>query len=294
MKTKLFHLIFGVGLFLLGQAAQGQTLQQFIDRNLNKVFPHMSIVTDALSPELSIIRQQYQLEREGDHWGKNGKNYYGENYTLGVKVAGGIIFLGDVLTPWKNDADYQKRNAVGNYTPVLYRSYQRGINEGIFQEVELDLDSYAKPLNGDKSLYINADARKDFGLNIDESTGEKKGYMIWAYSTTTLQDSAMLVNFVQNSYQVEATAESTIYSMTPDNQERLLGGIFVVPKVERGGRVQFLLVGVAAPDADKKWNLHLLTTEANPLPKEIADKRKKKDDKKKEEEPNDSELTPIK
>lgn len=280
-------------LVTVSQTIYSQSFQDAINQLNNRRSEKSSVIIDALKPELSIIRQQYQLKRDGNYWGKNGKNYYGESYTLGVKVSGGMILLGEVLTPWEYDEEYQTRYASGNYTPVLYRSYQHGINDSTFHEVDWDLNTYAKPLNEGKSLYIYTDAQKDFGLNKDETAGEKKGYMIWVYSTTTVEDSVVSMYLVQSSYQVDASADSTIYRMSPENQEKLLGGIFVVPRIERGGIVQFLLVGVAAPDAARNWDLHLLTTETNPLPKENIDKHKKKEDKKRGGEPDD-ELTPIK
>lgn len=45
----------------------------------------------AILPELSIIRQQYRLERNGEFFGKNNKPYYGESYSLAIKVSGGTM-----------------------------------------------------------------------------------------------------------------------------------------------------------------------------------------------------------
>ena len=47
----------------------------------------------AIKPELSVVRQQYRLERNGEYFGKNNKPFYGESYSLAIKVSGGTIFL---------------------------------------------------------------------------------------------------------------------------------------------------------------------------------------------------------
>lgn len=293
MKCKYYVLL---ALCLCSAWAQAQLTPQVLSilgknpaRNEKKA---ESLLLQALSPEVSIIRQQYRLMRGSDYYGKNNRSYYGESYSLGVKVSGGTIMLENVVEPWKDDADYQRVSASGDYKPSMYWSYQRNIQDSIYHQVELGLN-FVKPLNEEKSLYIHKDELKDFGLSIDESAGQKNGYMIWVYSTTNLQDSTMSVNFVQSPYQVDASADSTVYHMAPADPEKLLGGIFVVPQIERGGRLQFFLVGVAAPNSEKKWNLHLLTTELSPLPKEKGDKRKKKDDTISEGE-SESEPTPIK
>lgn len=49
------------------------------------------IFCDAVEPSLSIIRQQYRLERDGQYYGKNKQSFYGETYTMAVKVAGGTL-----------------------------------------------------------------------------------------------------------------------------------------------------------------------------------------------------------
>ena len=70
----------------------------------------INLTKDALAPELSIIRQQYRLERNGETYGKNGKSFYGETYTLAIKVAGGLYVSGHAIEPWRNDADYERVN----------------------------------------------------------------------------------------------------------------------------------------------------------------------------------------
>lgn len=244
----------------------------------------------AILPELSIIRQQYRLERNGDFYGKNNKPYYGENYSLAIKVSGGTVFLSDVVEPWKRDADYARDNASGNYKPSFYWTYQRPINEANYKSVNLEIrgaNDYVKPLNVDKSLYLQTDAISDFGLSIDNTPGDKKGYMVWAYSKTDVQDSAMVIEFRQSSLVVDAKADSSLIRMNPSDPEKLIGGVFVTPKYERGGRVQFLLSGVAVRSNSNGWDLQLLCLDDKNTKSEVTsiitktDKEKKGDSKKK-------------
>lgn len=246
----------------------------------------------AILPELSIIRQQYRLERNGEFFGKNNKPYYGESYSLAVKVSGGTIFLSDVMEPWKGDSDYARDNASGNYKTALYWTYQRSINDSTYKSIELEIkgeSDYVSPLNADKTLFVHTDAISDFGLNIDKETGRKKGYMIWAYTKSEVSDSAMVVDLRQSQLSVEAKADSALVKMNPTTPEMIIGGIYVTPKFERGGRVQYLLSGVAVRNKLNGWDLQLLCsddkitksestsniTKSNDSPKSKSKKKKK-------------------
>ena len=75
-----------------------------------------SIISEAVAPALTIIRQQYRLERGGEYYGKNKRPFYGETYTLGVKVSGGTIMQRGVVIPWENDADFHRVKQGGKYS----------------------------------------------------------------------------------------------------------------------------------------------------------------------------------
>lgn len=257
----------------------------------------MAFFIKSIVPELSIIRQQYRLVRDGKRFGKNNKPYYGETYSLAVKVSGGMIFLDNVTEPWKYDPDYKKQNASGNYTPEQFWSYQRTLTEPVYSDIDMELQSnYVTSLNNQKSLFMHTDKHSDFGLSIDNTEGKKDGMMIWVYSKTNVQDSTMVAELRQNSMSLEARLDSSIVDITPTEPEKILGGIFVTPQYSRGGRVQLCLTGVAVKNQDCKWSLQLLATEGNVTlteSKDSTDKRKASK-KKNTKSSGDAEPTPIK
>lgn len=219
--------------------------------------------------ELSIIRQQYRLKRGKDYYGKGGKSYFGETYTLGVKVAGGMYLSDEVIEPWKRDAEYQKRNASGDYGKVRYWTYQRSLLDSVYKVKDLgvnfadDKKMLPSPVNRDSCLYMLEDPRPDFGLEVDNMPGEKNGVMVWAYSKTNVQDSAMVVDLRQTSMKINAQADSTLLAMTPNEPEKIIGGVYMVPKIEGRGVVRYQLAGVAVKTEDAKWALQLLVMEDN-------------------------------
>ena len=113
----------------------------------------MAILTEAISSELSIIRQQYRLERNGETYGKNGKSFYGETYTLAIKVAGGLYVSGHAIEPWRNDADYERVNVDKKYKPDYFWCYQRALKDSVYKPMELEIGTeFLQPVNAGKSL----------------------------------------------------------------------------------------------------------------------------------------------
>lgn len=232
-------------------------------KSLIKSRKENAFIIDAIKPELCIIRQQYQLKRGEDMYGSDGKSYYGETYTLGVKVPGYLYMQRGVLKPWEGDKNYDRVNADGKYESVYFRSFQRSLVETkvAYSPIEIEFGrSYLQAINSDQTLYRQEDLVSDFGLSLDEAGGEKRGIMVWAYSNSTLKDSAMTVSFQQEMLSLEAKSDSILIPQTVSNADRLLGGVFVVPSYERGGRIQIRLAGIAVRTANGDWNLQLLAS----------------------------------
>ena len=219
-----------------------------------------SILLKAITPSLSIVRQQFRLEKGGEFFGKNNSPFYGETYSLCVKVSGASILQNQVATPWKYDSDYQRVNQSGKYNPVLFWSFQRSLADSVFIPIEWNLE---KPITPNGLLYESEDKIRDFGLYEDKASGYKSGYMVWAYSSTNTQDSAMHVLLRSSAFKIDVSSSEADVTMSPDEPEKIIGGVFVAPIFEKGARVQIKLVGVAAKSDDGKWLLHLLANQPN-------------------------------
>ena len=188
-----------------------------------------ALLNSALSQELSIIRQQYRLARDGKTYGKNNKPYYGESYSLAIKISNGMILSNCVIEPWKNDVDYKRLNTSDQYKPELFWSFQRSLDNTNYREIDMEFGTdYIHPIDSNKSVYVHEEKKGDFGLSIDNTPGEKTGYMVWVSSNTNLQDSAMTVTIKQNSMKIIASEDSTNFNLNvTDNSHisaNLLGG----------------------------------------------------------------------
>lgn len=249
-------------LCLFGFVMDGHTQSLFDDFVKNASSKSASsLVVNAVSEELTIIRQQYRLARDGKTYGKNNRPYYGETYSLGIKISNGMILPISVIEPWRDDADYKRLNTSGQYKPERFWTYQRPIAKAEYSVVDLEFGTdYLHPMKGNEALYMHEEKRGDFGLPIDDTPGEKAGYMVWVSTNTNLQDSAMAVTIKHSSMKMIASEDSAHIELNANDAGKLLGGLFVVPKYERGGKIQLQIVGVAVPsDNNKKWELSLLT-----------------------------------
>lgn len=271
-KTIFIYILSFVPLLCYGQIDISKAFEA-----LKQAKAETSIIESAIMSELSIVRQQYRLARDGKTYGKNNKAYYGETYSLGIKISNGMILSDAVVEPWKNDADYNRLNKSGQYKPEPFWTYQRPLNDVDYHEVDLEFGTeYIRPVDAKGQLYLHEEKKGDFGLGIDDTAGQKSGYMVWI-SSTNLQDSAMSVNIKQNALTIVASEDSSRIAVDVSDDDKILGGLFVVPKYERGGRILLQLVGVAVPDeTNGKWALNLLTKgainrQSDATPAEVGD-----------------------
>ena len=288
---------------LCGLCANAQSLLGDYLKDVGYEGHNNSIISEAVAPALTIIRQQYRLERGGEYYGKNKRPFYGETYTLGVKVSGGTIMQRGVVIPWENDADFHRVKQGGKYKPVIYWSLQKSLSDSIWNTVELELGSqYVSPIDKDSLLFRHADAMSDFGLPIDEDSGSKKGYMVWAYTNSEVNDSTMQVSLRLVSHSIEDSTDSIYYGVTPKDTEKVIGGVFVIPSIERAGYIKLQMAGIATKNKEGKWVLCIFakkndgSVNTEELEKKDKKQRKKKDEQKSkpEEAVDEFEPTPIK
>lgn len=226
-----------------------------------------SVLINAVMPGLYVVRQQYQIRSNADGklYGKDGNNWFGETYSLGVKVAGGLLVDRRVMQPWADDVDFSKINNHGKYVPQLYRTtYLRPLDGEAYREANLDFDTpeYMEAYGTDSLLYRHIEAQADFGFLTDERFGTADGYMLWAYRDSTASHAGMRVKLRVARKQLGNVADSLSVDCLPPDAGTVLGGVFIVPVVDRVGQITCRLAGMALPASDGRWVLRSLTREA--------------------------------
>lgn len=213
-----------------------------------------NVAKDAVKSELFLIRQQYTLSRNGEEYGSDGKPYFGESYSLGIKVSGGMLLQRCVLFPSAYDTAYDRYK--DQYDTKYYYSYQRALTDSVYRRVDFEFGSqFMDVVDGDSLLFRHTDKKSNFGLQIDGRFGARDGIMVWAYASTNVRDSLMSVDLRQTSYRMKEDPDTAVVQLNPNDAGRVIGGVFVVPKYEPQGRVQFLLAGVAVRGENGQWRL---------------------------------------
>lgn len=261
-----------------------RSIADFFKRSGN----NSEIVIKAVKPALSIVRQQYRLERNGEYFGKKDKPYYGESYSLGIKISNGTLIQHTVLFPWKYDADYKRANSSGKYAPVYFITKQKSLNDSVYTDVDFELYSneYVVPVTQDSSLFVHLDKMNDFGLSAGDGEDYKSGFLIWARANSETRDSALSVSLECSTLRIDSLLDDNTVKVNLDNLDKVIGGLYVVPIYEKVGEIRFALRGVISKREDSDWLLYLFLKDSN------KKKNGTKVDKPNEEEPDD--ITPIK
>jgi len=226
-----------------------------------------SVLINAVQPGLYVVRQQYQIKSvaDGKLYGKDGNNWFGETYSLGVKVAGGLVVGRAVMMPWEGDADLAKVNNHGKYVPCLYQTtYLRALDGGDYRDVNLDFDTpeYINAYGRDSLLFRHIESQADFGFLTDERFGSADGYLLWAYRDSTAAHAGMQVKLRVARKRLGQVADSLYVPCSPADSAKVFGGVFVVPVTDRVGQVTFRLAGIALQTAEGRWVLRSLTRES--------------------------------
>lgn len=249
-----------------------------------------TIAENAVKGCAVIVKQAYQLkdDKTGKAYGRHGKNEFGCNYTIGVKTNKGLIITDNAIRPWNDDSNYKKIN--GNYTPVISRTEVRDFS--VSEKSEFKQQPLKLAANQPHGLYIaRTDDSTPSGMEIDYTSGKKKGWLIWYESEKNINEdpnSSISINSINN--EMEFKEGQTEYEIdTPTNEKDVIGGIYVCPQFRGNGQINFCLVGIIAL-SDGKWKLTAPFASEEESFKEKPEISEVKEDTSQDDDPG---LTPV-
>lgn len=243
------HIAFAANAQLLGSVHfDPKNLVQVNDSSLisNTLFEN------AIRHAFFLSRQSFQVsdKKTGDLYGLNNKDEFGTEITLGVKVKDGYVLTDRAIRPWEYNAKFETYK--DGYDPVPYISEY----SEFFGTTKYDTLNISRPNELlSKSLYlVSSDCLSGKGLAVDCTKGDKEGWVIWACADKD-DDLNKTANLRLTCYSktVEASEGGSVDAETPDNQ-KVLGGIYVVPVNAAIGVLEFRICGVIM-QKDGKWNI---------------------------------------
>ena len=223
------------------------------------VSPNQQLVEEAVKEGLVVIRQDYRLQKtiqdSVSFYGRNGKDYFGRAYSLGVKADSGFYTLRNLLKPWETDENYERYRNDTTFKPVIFRTALRSVT---MQEYTLSDANWTKGKTN-ASLTFLPDSIND-GFTIDHTFGEKNGWVVLVTSDSNWEETEDSP-FTSDIYRTSILTKDDEHAYTikpPSTTRKILGGIYVCPVVLSVGKISFLLTGMLENDGEN-WKISIFT-----------------------------------
>lgn len=210
------------------------------------------VVEDAVRNGLWIVESKYSLKDKetGQHYGRNGLDYFGVAYSPAFSTAGGVVTLKGAANPWEADKTYEKYKSTAKYTPVLSSDSVaiRKAFGGDYGQVQAKCTFYGK----DSVAYFTTDAPAGEGFALSGTIGKTSGWIVWLClpkGSAMSSKSEVNLNAVYTTIDLGEADEPT--KVTPPlGSNELLGGVFVTPVVEKVGLISIQVRGLVAKRDD--------------------------------------------
>ncbi len=215
--------------------------------------PNQQLIKDAVDGGIIIIEQSYQLEDtvSGQRFGRFGNKEFGKIYSLAVLTDSGYCLSPAAIKPWESDANFEKYRQ--SHKPVLYKTAYRHFNDSTFSTLDADMSS-GIGLN-DGYMFVKSTGGQS-SLVKDDVIGHKNGWAVWVVSEDSLSTSptTVAVSYQPVRREIEVVDSTSTYTVeNPYTDNKIWGGIYVVPVRKSLGNIAFKFVGVIEQDANDSW-----------------------------------------
>ncbi len=207
---------------------------------------NQQLIEEFVGNGLFLLRQDYQIKdtATGKYYGRGG-DVFGSIYALGIKLQGGYCLSDRGVRPWEYDEhfnDYRK-----GYIPVMYKTYRRELTDTAMTGCPQWGDKRMRELLLGKFSYVADSLFGGDGFETDLTAGRKKGWLVWVVSKKAIAEAAPQTSVSYAIYRKEldirdGAGEYVIDA--PSVDQKVWGGIYVVPVQTAVGQITFRLVGV--------------------------------------------------
>jgi len=217
-------------------------------------------IEDAVKNGIFILRRCYRLQdttaQTPTYFGWQNQNWFGETYSLGIKVKEGYYLSDKAARPWIYDAKFEQYATSDKLVPVISASEYKMMEDSIFTVLP-NHDDRMKEISAHR-FYLAQDTAvfQQKGFYADGSDGAKKGWLVWLVTDRLLEEqNHQTPEFLI--YRSELTFESGKESCEikdPATGKKILGGFYFLPKFTDVGQINFYLCGILHHENDK-WHV---------------------------------------
>lgn len=221
--------------------------------------PNNTLVEMGVKDGAFLISHSYQIcdTTTKQKFGRYGSDIFGLNCGLAIKVRGGYVIPKDIVTPWDYDENFAKYK--DKYMPLTYKIETKNFTDTSSVCIYNDAKPPYKQLAGTDFCFV-ADSTSFGGDGFYPCTsdGNKNGWCIW-YTTKNRYidnlDSLAIISMMSSKYELSIKSDENKYAVeAPKTDNKVIGGIFVVPTSSSIGCLTFEVVGIMSL-IDSKWNI---------------------------------------
>ncbi len=220
---------------------------------------NQQLIEEAVQKGLFIVRQSYQLEDTAAetpaYYGREGKPYFGQLYSLAARLKGGYVIDGRLLTPWAEDVHFDEYRNSTQYRPVISQTAYRNIGEKTYQPLGFRVENRDTLEKG--SVLLVKDSLFSEGFSLWEEEGICKGWIVLAVGEKPLSESdSVSLSLMIYRTEINREADKSLYEIkAPSTALSVVGGVYIYPVVTAIGQLNFRLVGLVQKIGDKWYIL---------------------------------------
>lgn len=227
---------------------------------------NQQIIKDAVINSLVIVEQSYQLEDTITHrlYGRNNQPEFGKLRGLAVKIKNGYLVNKNLLSPWAFDENCIRY--LNQYKGVISKTSMYEISDTIVHHRDI---VFREAIASNQHLALIGDTLfHNIGFSQSQSINKTEGWLVWLTAKKDIQDLKSGDDVIYQIYKTDLnlSIDSLYYNIAaPITENKVIGGIFIVPKLAQIGLIEFYLSGLAL-DINGTWKIVLNRFgEANPI-----------------------------
>ena len=238
--------IFYVGILFTGITIASPAQQFTPFENIQT--SNQQLIEEAIKEGVFIVHSYYRLQDTvaSAYFGWQNQNWFGQSYSLGIRVKEGYYLMDKAIRPWVYDKKFEQYAQSNRLVPVISSSEYK---------MPVDTSYTALPYNNVTTNVVQAQQHyfvqdstlfHQKGYPVDNSDGLKNGWQVWLVVDKPMEeDNAQIPTFLI--YRLELTFENgeACYEVRdPSTNKHVLGGFYVLPIVTDIGQISFHLLGV--------------------------------------------------
>lgn len=227
---------------------------------------NQQIIKDAVINSLVIVEQSYQLEDTMTHrlYGRNNQSEFGKLRGLAVKTKEGYLVNKNLLSPWAFDENCIRY--LNQYKGVISKTTIYEISDTIAYYRDI---VFREAILSNQHLVLIGDTLfRNNGFSQSQSIDKTGGWLVWLTAKKDIQDLKSGDEVIYQIYKTDLnlSIDSLCYNIAaPVTENKIIGGIFIVPKLAQIGLIEFYLRGLAL-NINGTWKIVLNRfDEANPI-----------------------------